>query len=53
MAVVALIADNFALAALIAILTVLLFHLSKAEKNVKPQTMTIVSVSPGLIICNF
>ncbi|KAF9648652.1 hypothetical protein BDM02DRAFT_3143929 [Thelephora ganbajun] len=41
MALVALIADNFVLAALIATSTVLLFHLSKAEKNVKPQTMSL------------
>ena len=53
MAFVALIADNIVLAALIATSTVLLFHLSKAEKNVKPQTMTLVSVSHGAIICNF
>lgn len=44
MAIVALIADNPALAALIAASTVLLFHLSKAEKNVKPQTISLVSV---------
>jgi hypothetical protein len=53
MAVVAIIADNFILAGLIATSTVLLFHLSKAEKNVKPQTMSLVSVSPRVIICNF
>jgi len=53
MAVVALIADNFVLAAIIAISTVLLFHLSKAEKNVKPQTMSLVSVSPRAITSNF
>ena len=46
MAVVALIADNLVLATLIAISTVLLFHLSKAEKGAKPQTMSLVSVSP-------
>lgn len=44
MAVVALVTDNFVLAALIATTTVLLFHLSKAEKNNKPQTMSLVSV---------
>ena len=46
MTVVALITDNFVLAALISTSTVLLFHLSKAEKNVKPQTMSLVSVLP-------
>lgn len=53
MLVVALIAENLVLAALIATSTVLLFHLSKAEKHVKPQTMSLVSVSPRVIICNF
>ena len=46
MAVVALITDNFILAALIATSTVLLFHLSRAEKSVKPQTMSLVSILP-------
>ena len=53
MAVVALITDNFVLAALIATFTILLFHLSKAEKSVKPQTMSLVSVPPRVIISNF
>ena len=53
MAAVALIAGSFVLAALITTSTVLLFHLSKAEKNAKPQTITLVSVSPGAIIYNF
>ena len=53
MALVALITDNFVLAALIATSTVLLFHLSKAEKGVKPQTMSLVSVSPRVVISNF
>lgn len=41
MTFVALIADNFILAALITTSTILLFHLSKAEKNVRPQTMSL------------
>ncbi|KAF9784976.1 hypothetical protein BJ322DRAFT_1108451 [Thelephora terrestris] len=41
MTVVALIADNLILAALITSLTILLFHLSKSEKNVRPQTMSL------------
>lgn len=53
MAFVALIAENFVLTALIATSTVLLFHLSKAEKNVKPQTMSLVSVLPRVIVSNF
>jgi hypothetical protein len=46
MTIVALIGDNFILAALITASNILLFHLSKAEKSVRPQTMSLVSASP-------